>query len=845
MSDSIQIPPNYTLYNDLQSKKLAIVVDIDGVDYLTSTTIGRPIRYGDAITYGESGIIYGGLVPIGFNAGERGQKELLNLDRSSLTIAQRLEPEQGRASVSTLALSFIDKDSYMTQVITPGFIVPEILGRQVRVWVGYAQLSFPDDYFIVWRGRISQVNPEEGVVSFQFSDANMGKRQNVFFNAKTQLLADITSSSTTIPVISNGDFYEKILGPDGTYDSTTAKVYIKIEDEFIEYQQAGSEATGFGTNSFNGVLRGQRSTTAVAHTAGTDVEAYIQLEGHAIDLALKLQLSGWGGPYKTGQSIYGFVQTGGTPSTVNSAIILPFDTDAIRDLGIAIGDYITVTGATNPLNNGTFVVEGFQDIGTNTNRAVVCTGTITAEYPTTATIAIRSQFDTLPKICGTKLPGWEVDVLTHIYYYNTYLSNPVNSYSFLISDVQSCKTFIESEIMLPIGAYCLTRQGRLSMGLTKPPIADQYTTVLDADNVLNPMGIKQQRGTNNRKFFNEITWEYDYDDAGTARKVRKTIDTDSLNLIGVSSTLPIKAKGAKTVLGFQTVVEDRERLLLLRYALGAVMLDMQVTYGAGNQIEAGNVVIVSDQGRLQIPNMVTGERNYGQQMLEVINRSIDFKTGVVSLTLLGGLQSLVNDRYATVSPSSRVAVAGSTTTQVKIADSYGVLYPLNEQKKWVDYIGLDIVVHSDDYTTRYGVSKLIGIDPGDNHILLLDPATPLAFTPQPDDTVEIEPYPTGTDPLENSLYKLIHAFADPSVAVLSGVSTVSFYVGAGDAAKFMAGQYILVHNSDYTILSPEVIVLSVVGALITVDSSLGFTPAFGQTVELIGFADGNGPYRLI
>src|SRR2546428_829274 len=110
MSSLSEAPANFLLYNSLESKKLAIVVDIAGADYLTSTTIGRVIRYGDPVAYGDPGIFYGGLIAVGSVAGERGQKILLDLNGGSLTISQRLEPEQGRAAISTLSISFIDKD---------------------------------------------------------------------------------------------------------------------------------------------------------------------------------------------------------------------------------------------------------------------------------------------------------------------------------------------------------------------------------------------------------------------------------------------------------------------------------------------------------------------------------------------------------------------------------------------------------------------------------------------------------------------------------------------------------------------------------------------------------------
>lgn len=842
MSTLSQPPPKYLTYNDLGSKKLAVVVDIEGLAYLTSTTIGRLIRYGDPFKYGDSGLLYGGLVPVGLSPSERQQKILLDLNGSSLTISQRLEPEQGRAGISTLSMSFVDINQYMTQAVSPGKIIDEILGKEVKIWLGYAQTSFPEDYYIVWRGRVAQVNPEIGRITLQFTDPNIVKRQQIFYPGQTTLAAAISSTDTTINVTANSDFHKKILGPNGLYDATV-KTYLKIDDEFIEYQQVGSEGTGFGTNQFLNVLRGQRVTAPAAHAVDATVDSFIEISGHAVDMALKLQLSGWGGPYLDNYAFPALVQTGDPSNpTVPNAIVLPTNVDAVRDLGLVIGDFITISGDPTPANNGLCIVEGFEDSSNQTNKLILTNKTFLASPSTPALLALRSQFDTYPTTCGARLFGWEVDVAGHLYYKDTYLFDPGNSYAFLINEAISAKTFIESEIMLPLGAYCLTRQGKSSMGLTKPPIADERTSKLDHSNILEPSTIKLQRGLNNRKYFNEIDWEYDYDDAGNAQSVRKTLDTNSLNLIGLSSVLPIQAKGAKTYLGFETVVLRRERFLLGRYATAAVMIDLKTNFGTGNLIEAGDVVVLSDNGQLQIPNMATGVRDMGEQLFEVINRSIDLKTGQVSLQLLGGIQSLVDDRYATITPSSQVTT-GSSSTKVRIKESFGAIYPVQEQKKWTDYIGLKIMVHSPDWTTRYGETVLLGFDPVDSHAMLVSPALP--FTPQVDDVVDLIYYPTNTDPLDQRLAKLIHAYLDPSVAITSGVNPFSFNVALVDASKFQVGLKVLVHNADYSVLSPEVEVQSVSGTLVTVVDSLGFTPSAGQHAELIGFADGGGPYRFV
>jgi hypothetical protein len=121
----------------------------------------------------------------------------------------------------------------------------------------------------------------------------------------------------------------------------------------------------------------------------------------------------------------------------------------------------------------------------------------------------------------------------------------------------------------------------------------------------------------------------------------------------------------------------------------------------------------------------------------------------------------------------------------------------------------------------------------------------LSFTPPAGYIVEIPRYPTSSFPVDDSLYKAVHAHLNPQVVVVTGISVTEFTVGAGDVGKFLAGQYITIHDSAFTVDSPEVIIDSVVGVTITVRTTLGFVPAAGYLVELIGFLDGGGAYRII
>lgn len=829
---------DYLRANTESSKQISIVVTIDGLPFqLSNRPVYSVVNYGDPIVYGEPGLVYGAL------RRNDDVKDILSLDGSSLTIAQRLEPEQGKGSISSFSLAFIDKDEIMTQICTPGFYFPEILGRNVTIELGYEQISYPTDYFVIFRGIITGINQRTGVYVLALSDPNVKRRQYVFLPSATTITSAITDTDTTIPVNNTGQFYQQILGPDATYDPAI-KTYIKIDDEFIEYPSNGI----LDAVTFQLVTRGARGTVAAPHDSGASVAGYIQMQDHCIDMVLKIMLSGWNGPWISDQPLKSIIATlDGVLGNIQNAIIFPDGVDVQKKYGLVAGDYVTITGSAYPGNNITSTIIDFVDIGPfQPNQIILLADDLsTAEYPTAAVVAFRSQFDTYPVNAGLRLTPDEVDVQGHLDLKALFLSDASNSYRFLLSDQQQGKDFIEKEIYLPVSAYSVTRRGRLSVKITKPPLADAGLIILGQNNIIDPDNITFDRATNSRTFFNEINVQYDVDDAGTFLSVFDAFDSDSLSLIGLSSVMPITSLGTKTDLSpnIEANLTHRALFLLSRYKRGALTVGLKVNYGTGNLIEAGDVVALDGTG-LELPNWVTADRDFGVQLFEVIDRTLDIKAGNVALKLVNGVGASASDRFATISPSS-VLGGGNTTSTIFVTDSFSPAdpkFPGAEHRKWDNYVGQPVVVHNEDYSVS-GQSVIAAIDPVNTYKFTLSP--PLGFTPPAGYILDIIPYPTSTSASVDSLYKSVQFFLSPQVLVVTGIDAFNFTVGGGDIGKFFVGAMVRVHDYSYAIDSPDVTVVDIVGNQITVNVSLGFTPAAGQFIDLIGFADKGGAYRWI
>ena len=146
------------------------------------------VRYGDAgLVYGMSGLIYGGLRRLD------NVRPYLTLE-GSLSISQKIEPEQARASISTFSLVLIDKDGYLSKLAAPNVLVDEVLGgKEVKIYLGYLTTSFPEDYFVVFRGTVSSITINGPKVTLALSDANQRRRRPVFNTGRSKLTAPLLS----------------------------------------------------------------------------------------------------------------------------------------------------------------------------------------------------------------------------------------------------------------------------------------------------------------------------------------------------------------------------------------------------------------------------------------------------------------------------------------------------------------------------------------------------------------------------------------------------------------------------------------------------------------------------
>lgn len=798
------------LLNDPVKSPL-LILEIEGLPTFSSLKVKRTPLYGDpGLFYGDPGLYYGGLID------DDSVLPYIDITKSTNQIQQQLLTDKGGFSSTTnFEIALVDKNQTVSEMVSPGFVVDDILSRKAKIYLSIEGVAHPQDSILFFTGIVTDVTTNSGLIKLNIASSEKLKSQEIFTKVSTETTSSTTNVATTINITtSNG-----LLLP---ADSGTLKTYVRIDDEIIEY-------TGYTATSLTGCVRGQLGTTAVAHSSGANVESFYRLQGNLRDLALKIMLGGYSGGYVSEIPIVAFNSYGGD-SAANSVFIAKYNID--QTLGVVAGDTLTISGSTS--NNGSYPILGF--VNTNNGSYLIVDGTLVSE-PAAGTISLTSKYNVLPAGASLGMTPDQVDVAQFERIYNQF-SSQFFQYDFYIKDGVNGSDFINQQILYPSGAYAIPRKAKTSVGLTIPPIAQSGTKTLNEEFIAGASKIAVKRSVS-KNFYNAVVYKYDplaLEDRYTRGKIRQS--ADSTNRIKIANKpLVIQADGVRTSGNFDFIFQTQARRFLDRYQFACEYFDTEVLFSTGFDIEIGDTVIF-DGRNLSVTDSTTGDRTFQPRLFEVQNKTYSLTGKTVKLTLVDTVYSL-GLRYGVVSPASVIG-SGSTTTRIQLTESYSdSLFNYQPATKWFNYLNTKVLVHSIDWSYSEETT-ITGFDPADPSVVLVFPA--LSVAPTAGLIFDTQKYSTSTDPNEQSLVKAQHVFTTNQITVTSGVSTTSFNVALVDAADIRVGAKVQIHNADYTSVSNRVNVLSVVGTLVTVDASLGLTPSAGQFAEYFDFVDGGAPY---
>lgn len=245
---------------------------------------------------------------------------------------------------------------------------------------------------------------------------------------------------------------------------------------------------------------------------------------------------------------------------------------------------------------------------------------------------------------------------------------------FTITDSQVAKDFIEKEICKVLNIYpVIDGQGRFSVKPYKPPIAARdVVQSFDRDNMV---GIPRW-DANLQALGNEFEAHYDWDHVdGEYDTEELFIDSTSLNNRGPGKKpILMKSKGLHTDFGAASITARATDIVLARkvsafgrWATPPIKINAK-TWFSRYLSEAGDVVPLTDA---ILPDIENGSRGLSEERLEIINRTVDWKKGQVSIEFLN--TGFDKGKYGAISPSMTV-LSGASGTQFTVSTADAAKY---------------------------------------------------------------------------------------------------------------------------------------------------------------------------
>lgn len=806
--------PSETAQNTSQQSVIQpiLILEIEGIPVLFgSQDISKIWRFDEGYLF-DDGLRFDDVVQ------DDSSRDYINLKTTSKNVSQQVFPDrEGTSSTLVMDIGLIDFNGEVTELFKQGNNVEDLLGQKASVFVGFKGTAHPEDSIPLLNGYINKITPNQGGYVVNVAHSENKKRQKIFKQYTSTLTSSITDVQTTIPVTSTNNFLESA-------DSLTS--YIQINDEIMEVVSVDSE-TQFT------VVRSRLNTVASTHSNDDDISSVYGLSGNAIDLSLKLYLSG-GDEYFDTITATSFNQ-------VNSDLIANtiFFQDILlsSEFNVFAGDTILSSGATNGANNGTFTISEVVEV--SNGSYIVCSGAgFVLETTTSASIQFKSQYNVLPVGAGCGLDPFDVDIQSHIDELNENSASFPN-YQFYLKDDIEAKTFVDKELYFPSGLYSINRKAKISCRFTRPPLANENVPVFNSENIINIDKIKVTRSTTNF-MYNSIVYKFEKsvrDDEFKAGNISVN-PTAKARTDNIDHTLTIESEGLRRNADTVSLIDRQSNRFYQRYQYGAIAYNnIKVLFKDAWNLEIGDVIEFGGTD-VKIPDLQNGTTYTPRKFLEIISRDINLETQEITFNCLETGFDL-NARFGVFSPSSYIT-ANSTTSKLELELSFFTGSVITERQKWQNYVGERIRVRSEDYT----FDEIVTIDslaPENDEVINVSP--PLSSV-SAGYLIEIPTYDETSDEIDET-YKKRYTYTNLQSVITSVTDAQTFEVT--DGTQFKAGGLIQVRAEDYSDDSGDAgeEILSINVNEITLVNALDFTPSVGYVVEKLTYLDDGFRYSLI
>ena len=896
------------LKEQIKSSQLTptLVAKIDGYPgTFGNVSIKRFIRIGDPNLYIGNDWFIGGFSLL------EDQSPYISFSQGTTTrINQKLDQSRGQgSSVTQMTLALLDYNQEITELISPGKVLTDIIGRRVTVFLGAQESSWPEDYNVVFRGIIQDVDAATDTVYLNLSSTDEKKRVSILPRI---------NSETTSPIHYKSVTFQDILF------KNKADVQNLITINYTGGGTAGSEVVTIGGGGYTINVQIQNGVSTAAQ-----IKKKIENDPSANQL-VELKITG----DSSSAQVIGSASLGSdTDVDLIDATIFLEPADVMQTYVTCEEELIKYTGiAANTLTgcvrgqNGTS--GAFHDVGKSVNQVVRL-------IDNGINIALKLMLSRGPEFYAENIPA-----TSFIFYTPTILIDDAIFFNGINLETDhgvspgdmvtvtlatnGANNVIES-IILEVGSV---NDGSYII-IADPLVIESVTSaVVDFKSQFNVLPIG----------FGMIPNEVDVKQHLFVRNTflpTFTLDVFARDIIDGKSFLEkhiympmacfsVPRKGRSSIVytvgpmpNYEvvnidtTTVENPDQLRVKRSTnenfFNQVQFDYDYDPVSGDFVTHKNYPEEPDQTQITVgakPFTIQSQglrtdqgaasitSSAANRLLRRYRLGAEFIKGIKVL-FSHGYQLEIGDVVAVDYADLKLADFSSGTrdgaiklmevmnkildnktgevtidlvnTTFGVGDRFGFISPSSKigtgstttklilQKSWSTR---EFQKESQKWTGYLDQEIIVHNEDWSivytTKIRGFDNASPqgmnvdiLPTAPGIDWIIQCPLYPSTTEPNDLSFWKQRHAFFSPQVEVTASVSTTQFTVDTADVGKFFIGSIIRVHNYDFSIDSLDVTVTDIQGDDIIVGGGIGFSPSPGQFVSLIGFKDKQQSYRVV
>lgn len=263
-------------------------------------------------------------------------------------------------------------------------------------------------------------------------------------------------------------------------------------------------------------------------------------------------------------------------------------------------------------------------------------------------------FDWYAESNGLGIDADFVDVAAVLAVRDNYYPGNSHYMSFVIHRRETAIQWLEKEIFKPLNLYpVIDGRGRFKVLPFRPPIGtDNAIQQFTDENIVGMPGWDM----NLAGMVNAIEYYWDWD-GSRFNSQRFDYHSDSINARGPGAkTLKIESKGWHSDrVDVDTLLDRRTSAVFNRYAVPPLKISLK-TFFSQWLTEAGDIVPVTHRN---LPDINAGVRGLAAQRMEVIERSVDWAKGGVSLNLLD--TGFAHGQYGVISPVMTITGASDST----------------------------------------------------------------------------------------------------------------------------------------------------------------------------------------